>query len=114
MHRFILGARKGEIVDHRNGDGLDNRRDNLRLCVGKENQGNRRLSKNNKSGYKGVCLDNRRGQWVATIYKNRKPIYLGSFNSAIDAANAYDNAAIGYFGDFALTNAKIASQKHKR
>lgn len=102
MHRLILGARKGEQVDHINGDGLDNRRTNLRICNGSQNQHNRKLQINNKSGYKGVYFNKRK--WTARIVVNNKKIYLGRFTDPTEAARAYDEAAKKLHGEFARTN----------
>ncbi|GAG28472.1 unnamed protein product [marine sediment metagenome] len=104
MHRMILGVEKGVDVDHINGDGIDNRRFNLRACLRSENGRNRRLSKNNKSGYKGVCWNKSCNKWVAQIKYNYKEYSLGCFFCIIKAAKAYDKAAREYFGEFARTN----------
>jgi hypothetical protein len=84
MHRLILSAAKGLGVDHRNGNGLDNRRSNLRLATNSQNQMNRGLQRNNTSGFKGVSFDRRRGLWMAKIYVERKYHFLGYFSSPKD------------------------------
>lgn len=103
MHRFILDAPIGMEVDHINGNRLDNRKENLRLCTKSENQMNRSRNKNNRSGFKGIYLDtrSRSRQWNAKIVINRKPIYLGAFNTPQEAGKAYELAAKKYHGRFA-------------
>ncbi len=91
-------------VDHINHDGLDNQRGNLRPCTHRENMCNQRMHKNNTSGYKGVTAARTKSRWVAHITVNYKHIHLGTFDTAEDAARAYDRAAISYFGPFARLN----------
>jgi hypothetical protein len=100
MHRAILKC--VEWVDHKNGDGLDNRRNNLRKSTHTENSRNRRMHHNNKSGFKGVYMCN--GKWRAGIDVNGKCRHLGYFPSAEDAARAYDVAAAEFHGGFARLN----------
>lgn len=105
MHRLILGCPKDMQIDHINGDGLDNRRENLRLCNNSQNHQNRRCVLSD-SGYKGVYWRKygKHGKYNARIHYNEKSVWLGSFDSPIDAAVAYDMAALKYFGEFACTN----------
>lgn len=104
MHRQLIGAKKGEIVDHINGDKMDNRRCNLRVCNGSQNQMNRKLTHNSKSGFKGVTWFGRDGKWRSYITHKRKFIHIGYFNSKEDAALSYDNMARQLFGAFAKLN----------
>jgi hypothetical protein len=104
MHRVIVGAAKGQQVDHVNGDTLDNRRSNLRLATSAENGRNRARHRNNLSGYKGVSPPARGKQWTAEIRGEGRRIHLGSFATAEEAARAYDAAARHYFGAFARLN----------
>lgn len=106
MHREILGLSRGDgkMVDHINRDGLDNRRENLRLCTHAQNQRNSQKNKNNTSGYKGVTWDKQRGKWHSQIVVNHVRIRLGFFDDLIKAAQAYDAAARKYHGRFARTN----------
>lgn len=104
MHRFIMSAPDNMEVDHRDSNGLLNTRDNLRICTPHQNQGNSKLNKTNKSGYKGVSWDARNRKWQASIKRDGKARNLGSFSDPISAAHAYDSAALKYFGEFAFTN----------
>lgn len=107
MHRAILKAGPSEAVDHKNGDGLDNRRVNLRLCTLSQNQRNRRKI-TGSSQYKGVCWNRNCKKWQAQIkIASGKSMYLGIFENELDAARAYDSAALEHFGEFAATNAEI-------
>lgn len=101
MHRRITGARSGQEVDHINGDGLDNRRSNLRLCTRAQNSWN---SKSKLSDMKGVHRTKGSKPWVALIRVNGKRHYLGNFLTKIEGARAYNDAAKKYYGDFAYLN----------
>lgn len=103
MARVIMGEPKGKIVDHRNGDTLDNRRSNLRVCTKTENMRNRKYQPSS-SNYKGVGLHVGK-YWRAQIrdYSGRKK-HLGLFKSPEEAAKVYNAAAIRYFGQFARIN----------
>jgi hypothetical protein len=102
MHRQIMSAPRRMQVDHKNGDGLDNRRVNLRVCVIAENQRNSRRRRDNRTGYKGVSPY--RGKYRAQIQVNGKNIYLGCFPTPERAAIAYDLAAETHYGMFARLN----------
>lgn len=104
MHREIINATKELQVDHINGDKLDNRKSNLRLCTGTQNLGNVGVPKHNTSGYKGVSWDKSKNKYEAYITKRDKKVYLGIFDDKQKAAKAYNKAAKQYFGDFAHLN----------
>ena len=106
MHREILNAPEGLVVDHRNHNGLDNRRENLRLCTVAENNMNRRPSKraNKSSRFKCVSWDKRRKRYQAYIQQNGKTVRIGRFKSEVAAAKAYDEKAKELFGEFAYLN----------
>lgn len=102
MHRAIIKAKNGEIVDHINGDPLDNRKSNLRICTNQQNLFNRGKQKNNTTGYKGVSFSN--GKFRSKTVLNGKSKHLGSFDNAVDAAKAYDEFAKKHHGEFARLN----------
>lgn len=109
VHRLITDAPEGTQVDHRNHDGLDNRRSNLRVCTVRQNHGNfgKQIRKGDAtpytSRYKGVLL--RYGhRWHAKMTFEGKQIHLGSFDTEVEAALAYNAAALKYFGEFANLN----------
>jgi hypothetical protein len=105
LHRFILGCDDCNVdIDHKNGDGCNNKKENLRSCAHSENMGNQKLRVNNKSGHKGVFWRELNKKWSAQIKVNYKHIYLGLFCNKEDAAHAYNVAAVKYFGKFALIN----------
>lgn len=101
MHRVILSPERGQHIDHANGDGLDNRRHNLRFCNHSQNQANR-APQGGASKYKGVCRSG--SKWLAGIKVSGIRHHLGVFEIEEDAARAYDRAAIDSFGQFARTN----------
>lgn len=107
LHRVIMNAPAGMVVDHINGDSLDNRRSNLRLCTPAENARNRSKKKNSTSGFKGVSWNNMANKWQAQIMANGKLKALGVFVEKEDAARAYDKAARELHGEFARTNFKL-------
>ncbi len=103
MHRVILGlsAKDKRLSDHRNGNGLDNRRANLRICTKTENVRNARLSLANTSGYKGVFQNKNPNRWYAHIRVNTKLIHLGGYDTARKAYAAYKDAAKRLHGELA-------------
>lgn len=103
LHRFILRAKDGEHVDHINGDTLDNRRCNIRVCTPAENMRNRPIQSNSTSGYKGVSWHKHRSKWRAQIKINGRKKHLGYFDNPKDAYMAYCLAAAELHGRFANT-----------
>lgn len=99
MHRLILDSPKGELVDHIDGNPLNNQRENLRVCSYAQNQQNRRPR---VAGYKGVQLNKKK--WEVRITVAKKKLYLGCFNTKEEAALVYNEAAKRYFGEFAWLN----------
>lgn len=105
MHRMILMRMLGrdllssEMVDHKNGNCLDNRRSNLRLASNTQNQQNAKKQSRNTSGYKGVRFS--KGKWMARISVNGTRLYLGMFDTPQQAHDAYKEAALKYHGEFA-------------
>jgi len=97
-----MEAGAGVKVDHQNRNGLDNQRHNLREATHAQNMQNKLPEKRNTSGYKGVWPHN--GHWRSGIKVNGQRIHLGVFTDPIEAARAYDEAAIEHFGEFACTN----------
>lgn len=109
LHRRVLKAPSGLEVDHRNRNKLDNRRANLRLATGtqnKRNAGPRRTyaGKPTNSPYKGVFLHRQSGRWNARIRHSGRQHSLGYFDDQVDAARAYDKAALEHHGEFACIN----------
>ncbi|MHC4596729.1 MAG: HNH endonuclease [Planctomycetota bacterium] len=104
MHRVIMRAPKDMMCDHRNHNGLNNRKSNLRLCTSAQNQYNKRPKKGSTSIYKGVLLRSDCKRWRAKIGFKGKRIHLGDFANEIQAAMAYDDKAIELFGEFAWLN----------
>jgi len=104
MHRMIMDAPKGAIVDHKRHDTLDNTRSNLRICTNSENMMNQKVRESSLSGYKGVTWASDRSKWRAIIRAKGNDIRLGSFDCKHLAAKAYNTAAIIHHGEFALLN----------
>lgn len=101
LHRFIAGAEKGQIVDHRNQNTLDCRRGNIRICTHAENMRNRGVRVDSTNGLKGVFYDKKTNRYRARIKVDGKCVYLGKFKSAEEAKAAYDEAAVRLHGEFA-------------
>ncbi len=104
MHRYLTNPPDGLVVDHIDGNGLNNCRSNLRICSAGQNMFNKRAGKGT-SKYKGVCWDQRgRRKWQSAITCRGEYKFLGRFDNEIDAAKVYDKAAKRSFGEFAYLN----------
>lgn len=103
MHSLLMGKKDGYTVDHINGNGLDNRRCNLRFATGSQQSRNLHIGRG-RSLFKGVCWANRQRKWAASISFNGSNKHIGYFEKEEDAARAYDEAAKAYFGEFACLN----------
>lgn len=105
LHRHILSVDNSKIeVDHRDGNGLNNCRSNLRVCSKSQNLMNASLSVDSASGYKGVNWHKHVGKWCARIEFSGKRVSLGYFDDKELAAKAYDKAVVEYHGDFGKRN----------
>ncbi len=112
MHRYVNNTPAGGHTDHINGNGLDNRKANLRTCTRAENhQNSRKCRTATSSVYKGVNKHTRSGRWAAQIKIGRIQTWIGYFPSEEDAGHAYNAAAIKHFGEFACLN-EIAEINH--
>jgi hypothetical protein len=101
MHRLLMGAKPGEIIDHINGNGLDNQRSNLRRCTAAQNQANRKQKRTGTtSKYRGVFWTKRDQKWIARIRANGVRYNIGSFTSELEAAEAYQQELRKHFGEF--------------
>jgi hypothetical protein len=111
LHHAIIGKpEKGFEVDHRNMDGKNNKKGNLRVVKRPQNVWNTRLSSRNITGYKGISLHKYSGLWHVRITANKKIISIGYFKDKDKAVEAYDEAANKYHGEFARTNKMIRGQ----
>lgn len=107
LHTLVMNPPAGKKVDHINGDSLDNRKSNLRICTQAQNLRNQKIGKRNKSGYKGVSYmkeGKRVKRWVVKIVLNYKQYHVGYFETKQEGAVAYNEAAKKYFGEFANLN----------
>jgi AP2-like factor, euAP2 lineage len=104
LSRILMKAKIGEVVDHIDHNTLNEQKKNLRICSTSLNGANRKLNKNNTSGYKGVSWNESGKGWVSQTMKEGKWIYFGLFKDKKDAAIAYNNGAKKYFGEFAKLN----------
>jgi hypothetical protein len=106
MHREILGAKEGEIVDHINRHKLDNRKSNLRIVTPSQSCMNQGLRKDNPHGYRGVTFrkEKKSNPWRAWLTIEGRRVELGHYNTAEEAALAYNEAAKKYFQEYAVLN----------
>jgi hypothetical protein len=104
LHRLIMRAPYGEHVDHADGDTLNNQKSNLRFCTMAQNQYNQRPGLRGSLPYKGVNFHKRVGKYVARIGVGNRRISLGVYDTAEEAAAAYNSAARAFHGEFARLN----------
>jgi hypothetical protein len=105
LHNFILNPAPGFRADHKDGNGLNCQRTNLRICTIQQNGCNCRPKANGNSGYKGVSYNrSTNGKYMARIHVGRKFVTLGLFSDPVEAARVYDQAALQHFGEFAWLN----------
>ena len=106
LHQMIMQTPKGMYTDHIDGNTLNNKRSNLRVCSNADNCRNRGINKNNTHGYKGVTYDGRRphAPWSARVGFNFKRVYAGNYATKEEAARAYDKKALELHGEFARLN----------
>jgi hypothetical protein len=104
MHREIMKPGPGLVVDHIDGNGLNNCKSNLRIATHRDNLRNSRGHTDSEIRFKGVTLQSRKRKYLVRIRVDNKDIYLGLFEDEIQAAKAYNEAAIKYFGEFARLN----------
>jgi hypothetical protein len=110
LHRQILGVGDGVHVDHRDGDGLNNTRDNLRACTQSQNQASANCRKS-ASGYRGVTWDGGKQRWCAMGYRDGVRVHLGRYVCPAEAARARDAFARQHFGDFARLNFPLEGER---
>ena len=103
MHRLIMNAKPEQIIDHINGDGLDNRKSNLRFCTQSQNRANTKRV-GGLSKFRGVYYNKTSKKWASQISLNNKKKWIGYFNTEVEAARAYDKMAKKLFGEFARVN----------
>lgn len=111
MHRIIMNAQKGQIIDHINHDTLDNRKENLRFCTHSENMQNRTIQSNNKARYKGIYWRKSRNCWEVRVHKNCKLKRVKCVHDKIEAALVYDEFAEEVHGEFAKLNFPMYGKK---
>ena len=104
MSRLVMKATEEMQVDHIHHNGLDNRKSNLRICTQGQNMLNKKKYRNSFCNYKGVSIGNNNDKYRAVIGVNKRIIHLGYFDKEIDAAKAYDEAALKYHKEFANLN----------
>ncbi len=100
MHRIITNASDGELIDHKDRNGLNNSRENLRIATRSQNAMNAKLPKHSTSGFKGAHRAKGRKNWVAHLKLGQKIIHLGTFRTAEEAHVAYCEAASNRVGEF--------------
>lgn len=104
FHRCVMDCPDGYVVDHINSDPRDNRKKNLRITTQHNNTCSSRARRNSTTGYKGVCFDKYKSRYMAHIHPNGRMVFIGYYSTPEEAALAYNEAALQYFGDYAKLN----------
>lgn len=105
LHIFVMGLENGVLLDHKDGDSLNNQKENLRVCTRQQNSYNKKpYSTAPIAGIKGISLNKKSKRWRAQIQKDKKKIYIGVYSNYLDAAKAYNEKAIELFGEFSQLN----------
>lgn len=104
LHRFLTNPGPGQVVDHKDGNGLNCSKSNLRLCSQSENLYNKKKKSGTSSKWKGVYWYKRNGKWKAQITRDGRITHLGYFDNEADAATVYNFYAFLYYGEFAVFN----------
>jgi len=112
MHRLIMDAKHGQLIDHKDNDGLNNCRSNLQFIDHTRNIRKKRPNGNSRSGFKGVAWNSKGECWHAKIYCNRKNLFLGVFRDPAEAARAYDAKALELFDQFAFLNFPLERKRN--
>ena len=110
MHRLLIKPQTGYEIDHIDGNRINNQRKNLRIVTHKQNQANQGKHIRKTSQYKGVCWRKDVNKWIAYIETNNKPTHLGYHLSEVEAARAYDRAALDMFGEYARLNVPLLGE----
>lgn len=104
MHRIIMNTPDGMDTDHKDTDRLNNQKSNLRICTRSQNKMNTNLRAGSTSGYKGVTWSKSRRKWGSVINLKGKTVWVGFFSDKLEAAKAYNAAALEHYGEFARLN----------
>lgn len=102
LHRVVMGAPSGMVVDHINGNKLDNRKSNLKVVTQSENNMNAKMTSRNTSGIRGVSWSKHYQRWVPRIAVRGKEIYLGRYKTKEEAARVYEQASREYHGEYSF------------
>lgn len=111
LHRLIMNCPEDMVVDHINGNPLDNRRCNLRIVTQQQNAMNHKIRLDNTSGTTGVCFNKRNKKWAAHINFNNESIHIGYFDNFEDAVAARKSAEEKYFGEYSYDNSRVNNQQ---
>lgn len=104
LHKFLIEPNSKESIDHKDNNGLNNSRENLRICTHSQNMANARRRYNVNNRYRGVSYDKARNQWAARLNMNNSIVFRKRFDTELEAAQAYNEQALIYFGEFARLN----------